>query len=98
MFVGDDDIFNKLHSHFTWMLRTGATTYSETLYTSQDLLQNLNPQMMKGTIFDENTISLIENDGTIPLRELEILLTSAVFRIFLYCVLTGIKVSYLPLT
>lgn len=89
--TGDDDIYNKLHSHFTWMLRTGAITYSETLYTSQDLLQKLNPEMVNGTIFDENTFSLFENDGTIPLRELENLLTSAVFRIFLYCVLTGIK-------
>ncbi|CAH2090839.1 unnamed protein product [Euphydryas editha] len=91
--TGDDNIFKKLHSHFTWMLRTGAITYSETLYTSNDLLQKLNPQMTKGTIFDENCFSFTENDGTLTLRELENLLTTTVFKIILYCVLTGIKIE-----
>ncbi|XP_047534618.1 uncharacterized protein LOC125069239 isoform X2 [Vanessa atalanta] len=91
--TGDDDIFKKLHSHFTWMLRTGAVTYSETLYTSQDLLKKLNPQMTIGTIFDESACMVTENDDSMSLRELENLLTNAVFRIILYCTLTGIDIE-----
>ncbi|XP_046968938.1 folliculin [Vanessa cardui] len=91
--TGDNDIFKKLHSHFTWMLRTGAVTYSETLYTSQDLLKKLNPEMTNGTVFDDNACLVTENEDSMSLRELENLLTNAVFRIILYCTLTGIDIE-----
>lgn len=90
--TGDEDIYKKLHSHFTWMLRIGAITYTETLYTSQALLKKYNPQMIKGTIFEENACSLKNTDECMPLRELENLLSNAVFRILLYCTLTGVHV------
>uniref|UniRef100_S4PYA7 Birt-Hogg-Dube-like protein n=1 Tax=Pararge aegeria TaxID=116150 RepID=S4PYA7_9NEOP len=87
--TGDEDIFKKLHSHFTWMLRTGAVTYSETLYTSQDLLRKLTPT--SHTIFEENSCPSPQ-DHSMSLRELANLLGKAVFRILLYCTLTGIDI------
>ncbi|XP_034831279.1 folliculin [Maniola hyperantus] len=88
--TGDEDIFKKLHSHFTWMLRTGGVTYSETLYTSQDLLKKFSPTT-SGTIFEENACT-VPDDMNMSLRELERLLSKDVFRILLYCSLTGIDI------
>lgn len=91
--VGDDEVFKKLHSHFTWMLKAGALTYSETLYTSHDLLKKLNPQLVKNSIFDAKACE-VQNEECIDLRALENMLTRSVFRILLYCTLTGINVSH----
>lgn len=74
------------------MLRTGAITYSETLYTSQDLLQKLTPKGTQGTIFDKN-ICNIPNEDVVSLRQLERVLTKPIFRILLYCTLIGVNVS-----
>lgn len=90
LITDDEEIFKKLHSHFTWMLRTGAATYSETLYTSRDLLKKLTPNT--SSIFNENSCSVPKNES-MSLRELEKLLSKEVFRILLYCTLTGIDVS-----
>ncbi|XP_023950809.2 folliculin [Bicyclus anynana] len=87
--TGNEDVFKKLHSHFTWMLRAGAVTYSETLYTSQDLLKKITST--KSTIFDNNACSVQKVDS-MSLRELEKLLSKPVFRTLLYCTLTGIDI------
>ncbi|KPI97217.1 Folliculin [Papilio xuthus] len=89
--TGDENVYKKLHSHFTWMLKTGALTYSETLYTSKDLLDKICPKTMKKTIFEQD-ICLSNYDGEVSIRSLENLLTKSVFRILLYCILTGIDV------
>lgn len=90
---GDEDVFKRLHSHFTWMLKAGALTYSETLYTSDELLKKLNPRTVKNSIFEENACSIPSIDQDMSLRALENLLSKNVFRILLYCTLTGIHVS-----
>lgn len=72
------------------MLKAGALAYSETQYTSQDLLQKLNPRTDKG-IFEANACA-VKEDG-LPLRAIENLLSKSVFRILTYCILTGIHVS-----
>lgn len=91
--TGDENIYKKLHSHFTWMLKTGGLTFTETLYTSQDLLKKLQPNSTRRTIFDENACSTSRDSEAMPLRALENLLSKQVFRILLYCLLVGIKVS-----
>lgn len=91
-FLGDENVYKRLHSHFTWMLKTGALTYSETLYTSKDLLDKICPKTMKTTIFEQD-ICLSNYDGEVPIRSLENLLSKSIFRILLYCILTGIDVS-----
>ncbi|KAL0871712.1 hypothetical protein ABMA27_004223 [Loxostege sticticalis] len=90
--TGDEEVFKKLHSHFTWMLKAGALTYSETLYTSHDLLKKLDPQLVKNSIFDAKACE-VQNEECIDLRALENMLTRSVFRILLYCTLTGINIS-----
>ncbi|XP_013146757.1 PREDICTED: folliculin [Papilio polytes] len=89
--TGDENVYKRLHSHFTWMLKTGALTYSETLYTSKDLLDKICPKTMKTTIFEQD-ICLSNYDGEVPIRSLENLLSKSIFRILLYCILTGIDV------
>lgn len=75
------------------MLKTGALTYSETLYTSKDLLNKICPKTTKPKLFEENNSILHNSNECIPLRSLENLLTKSIFRILLYCVLTGTDVS-----
>ncbi|XP_068618678.1 folliculin isoform X2 [Battus philenor] len=89
--TGDENVFKRLHTHFTWMLKTGALTYSETLYTSKDLLNKICPNTLNKNIFQE-TSCLVNNDGDISIRSLENLLTKTTFRILLYCVLIGVKI------
>ncbi|KAI5637869.1 vesicle coat protein involved in golgi to plasma membrane transport domain-containing protein [Phthorimaea operculella] len=89
--TGNEDIFKHLHTHFTWMLKAGALNYSETLYTSQSLLHKLDPQTNKG-IFEPNACSIPSQDECMPIRRLESLIGKNVFRILLYCVLTGVEV------
>ncbi|XP_072947615.1 folliculin [Epargyreus clarus] len=90
--TGDENIYKQLHSHFTWMLKTGALTFTETLYTSQDLLKKLQPNSTRRTIFDEDACSTSRDSEAMPLRALENLLSKQVFRILLYCLLVGIKI------
>ncbi|KAI8426032.1 hypothetical protein MSG28_005005 [Choristoneura fumiferana] len=90
--TGDEKVFKRLHSHFTWMLKAGALTYSETLYSSRDLLNKLHPDATKGSIFSPNACSVDDNDECIPLRALENLMSKEVFRILLYCTLIGVKI------
>lgn len=94
LFSGDDNVFKRLHSHFTWMLKAGAHTYSETLYTSQDLLKKLQPHAVKKSIFEPGTCSVSSDKSCIALRLLEKTVSKAVFRILMYCTLTGVYVSY----
>lgn len=75
------------------MLKAGAHTYSETLYTSQDLLKKLQPQAVKKSIFEPGTCSMADYNDFVSLRLLEKLLSKAVFRILMYCTLTGVYVS-----
>lgn len=75
------------------MLKAGAHTYSETLYTSQDLLKKLEPRALKNSIFDPSTCSVSGNEECMPLRSLDHLLSKSVFRILTYCTLTGVPVS-----
>ncbi|XP_053606226.1 folliculin isoform X2 [Plodia interpunctella] len=89
---GDGEIFKRLHSHFTWMLKAGALTYSETLHTSQEMLRKINPNSIKQSIFEENACSVPSDEEYMPLRALENLLSQEVFRILLYCTLTGIDI------
>ncbi|XP_032520823.2 uncharacterized protein LOC116772673 isoform X1 [Danaus plexippus] len=89
--TGDADIFKKLHSHFTHILRIGAVTYSETLYTSHGLLNKITPQLTSNTIFQENAC-VVPNNNCLTLRELESLLTKEAFKKVLYCILTGVHI------
>ncbi|CAG4946719.1 unnamed protein product [Parnassius apollo] len=90
--TGDENVYKKLHSHFTWMLRTGALTYSETLYTSKDLIKKIYPKAIKRSIFEDNACLVNNDNECMPLRSLENLLTKSVFRIILFCVLTGVEI------
>ncbi|KAG7295801.1 hypothetical protein JYU34_020856 [Plutella xylostella] len=91
--TGQDDIFNKIHAKFTWMLKTGALNYTETLYTSQDLLNKIVPNGTKGiSIYSPNACSVPTEEECMPLRVLESLLTKSVFRIVLYCALSGLNI------
>lgn len=90
--LDDEDVFKRLHSHFTWMLKAGALTYTETLYTSNDLLKKLNSKTVKNTIFDASTCNVPNEEECMELRALEIFLSKSIFRILLYCTLTGINV------
>ncbi|XP_026733902.1 folliculin [Trichoplusia ni] len=90
--TGDDNVFKRLHSHFTWMLKAGAHTYSETLYTSQDLLKKLQPQSIKNSIFEPGACSVSDDKECVSIRSLEKLLSPAIFRILMYCTLTGIYI------
>ncbi|XP_063828328.1 folliculin [Ostrinia nubilalis] len=94
--TGDEEVFKRLHSHFTWMLKAGALTYSETLYTSHDLLNKLNPQMVKNSIFDTKVCEIPSEENCIDLRALENMLSKSVFRILLYCTLMGINIEIKP--
>lgn len=76
------------------MLKAGGLTYSETLYTSQNLLQKLHPEATNGSIFEENACSPPSVDECMPLRALENLVSKTIFKTLLYCTLTGINVSY----
>ncbi|XP_013190881.2 folliculin [Amyelois transitella] len=89
---GDSEIFKRLHSHFTWMLKAGALTFSETLHTSQEMLKKINPESIKHSIFEENACNVPSDEECMPLRELEKLLSKEIFRILLYCTLTGIDI------
>ncbi|XP_026316871.1 folliculin [Hyposmocoma kahamanoa] len=91
--TGEENIFKKLHSHFTYMLKAGALVYSETQYTSLDLLQKLNPKTDKG-IFEANACS-VKEEG-MPLRAIENLLSKPVFRVLMYCILTGTHIIIKP--
>lgn len=88
--TGDENVFKRLHSHFTWMLKAGALTYSETLYTSRDMLNKLHPDATRGSIFEPNACTVEEE--CMPLRALENLMSKEVFRILLYCTLCGVKI------
>nr|XP_021192704.2 folliculin [Helicoverpa armigera] len=90
--TGDENVFKRLHSHFTWMLKAGAHTYSETLYTSQDLLKKLQPHAVKKSIFEPGTCSVAGDKECVALRLLEKLVSKAVFRILTYCTLTGVYI------
>ncbi|XP_041987571.1 folliculin [Aricia agestis] len=85
--TGHPDIFKKLHSHFTHILRTGAATYTETLYTSADILNKINNNATRGTIFQDNICEV--KHSRMSIRDLETLLTRPVFRHVLYCTLVG---------
>ncbi|XP_059054037.1 folliculin [Achroia grisella] len=89
--TGEENVFKKLHSHFTWMLKAGALTYSETLFTSDDLLKKLSPRSTTNTIC-EDSICNTNSEDYITLRALENLLSKSVFRVLLYCTLTGIHI------
>lgn len=91
--TGNQDVFKKLHSQFTWMLKAGAHTYSETLYTSQNLLKKLQPQALKNSIFDANTWSVPSIEECMSLRCLEKMLSKEIFRVLMYCVLVGVPIS-----
>ncbi|XP_030021717.1 folliculin isoform X2 [Manduca sexta] len=91
--TGNEDVFKTLHSHFAWMLKAGAHTYTETLYTSQDLLRKLNPKTINGTSFEDGACVVPNNEDCISLRALENLLTKNVFRILLYCTLIGVNIA-----
>ncbi|XP_061714854.1 folliculin isoform X1 [Cydia pomonella] len=88
--TGDENVFKRLHSHFTWMLKAGALTYSETLYTSRDMLNKLHADATRGSIFEPNACTVEEE--CMPLRALENLMSKEVFRILLYCTLCGVKI------
>jgi hypothetical protein len=90
--LGNEDVFKRLHFHFTWMLKAGALTYSETLHTSGDMLRKLCPQTMNNSIFNVNVCD-VPSEECLAIRELENILSKAVFRVLLYCTLTGVKVS-----
>ncbi|CAH1638549.1 unnamed protein product [Spodoptera littoralis] len=90
--TGDDNVFKRLHSHFTWMLKAGAHTYSETLYTSHDLLNKLQPHAVKKSIFEPGTCSVSSDKSCMSLRLLEKTVSKAVFRILMYCTLTGVYI------
>ncbi|XP_038223569.1 folliculin [Zerene cesonia] len=90
--TNDDDIFKRLHSHFTWMLKSGALIYSETLYTSQYMLNKFHPNTTKGTIFEDICSVTIDN-SSMSLRDAENLLSKEAFRTLLYCLLTGAKIG-----
>ncbi|XP_050666585.1 uncharacterized protein LOC126966511 isoform X2 [Leptidea sinapis] len=89
--TGKEDIFQMLHSRFTWMLKIGSMTYSETLYTSRDLLNKLYPQNTKGSIFEDSCSA--NYDDCMSLRELEKMLSQPVFTIVLFCTLTGVDIT-----
>ncbi|KAM3966143.1 folliculin [Aphomia sociella] len=91
--TGDENIFKRLHSHFTWMLKAGALTYSETLYTSEDLLKKLHAQSTTSSVCEISPSNLTSNEESIPLRTLENMLSKTVFRVVLYCTLTGVCIS-----
>ncbi|KOB67072.1 Birt-Hogg-Dube-like protein, partial [Operophtera brumata] len=90
--TGDEDIFKHLHSHFTWMLKTGAHTYTETLYSSQDLLTKLHSKSIKGSIFEAGACTVLSEEESMPLRLIESMVSKAVFRVLMYCTLTGVDV------
>ncbi|KAL4702428.1 hypothetical protein ACJJTC_003053 [Scirpophaga incertulas] len=90
--TGDKDVFKKLHSHFSWMLKVGAHTYSESLHTSHVMLQKTCPNYVKNSIFNNSICNVPDNEECLPIRELETILSKTVFRIILYCTLTGVKV------
>ncbi|XP_075978938.1 folliculin isoform X2 [Anticarsia gemmatalis] len=90
--TGSEDVFKRLHSNFTWMLKAGAHTYSEKLYTSQDLLKKLQPQALKNSIFEPSTCSVPNDEECMSLRSLEKLLTKTVFKVLMYCTLTGVYI------
>ncbi|CAH0398877.1 unnamed protein product [Chilo suppressalis] len=90
--TGDEDVFIRLHSHFSWMLKAGGLTYSETLHTSHDMLKKLNPETTKNSIFSANACNVPSDDECIPLRFLENMLSKSVFQILLYCTLTRINI------
>ncbi|CAG9794038.1 unnamed protein product [Diatraea saccharalis] len=96
--TGDEDVFKRLHTHFTWMLKAGALTYSETLHTSDNMLKRLNPQMVKNTIFSTNACDVLCDNECMTLRALENMLSKSVFRILLYCTLTGVDIFIRPNT
>lgn len=74
------------------MLKAGAHTYSETLYTSHDLLKKLQPQALKNSIFEASTCAVATDEECMSLRSLDKLLSRPVFRVLMYCTLTGIHV------
>lgn len=80
------------------MLKTGAHTYTETLYSSQDLLNKLHPKSIKGSIFEAGACSVLSGEDSMPLRVLESMVTKAVFRVLMYCTLTGVNVSKVTLS
>lgn len=87
----DENVFKRLHTHFTWMLKAGALTYTETLYTSQDMLNKLKPNTVKGSILDSNVCDAVSKGEMMSLRALENLVSKDIFRILLYCTLCGIN-------
>lgn len=82
-----------MHTNFTWMLKAGALTYTETLYTSKDLLTKLHIKDVSAAPNKPN----IEFLTCMSLRSLLQILGKDVFHIMLYCTLTGINVSCLIL-
>ncbi|XP_047517236.1 folliculin [Pieris napi] len=89
--TNDTDIFKRLHTHFTWMLKTGALIYSETLYTSRELLNKLQPETTRRSIF-EDTCLVEDSNEKMSIRNLANVLATDVFIKVLYCVLTGVKI------
>lgn len=75
------------------MLKTGAHTYTETLYSSQDLLTKLHSKSVKGSIFEAGACTVLREEESMPLRMIESMVTNAVFRVLMYCTLTGVDVS-----
>lgn len=74
------------------MLKTGAHTYNETLYSSQDLLSKLHLSV-KGSIFETGACTVPSEEESMPLRALESMVSVTVFRVLMYCTLTGVNVS-----
>lgn len=88
--TGNKEIFKLLHSHFSWILKAGARVFSENLYTSQDLLKKISPII---PILESNS-SVIESKAKyIPMRVLESMLSNNVFRVMLFCTLTGVNIQ-----
>lgn len=75
------------------MLKAGGLLYSETLYTSQDLLKKMSPENLPQSIFDSKYCIVPISNEIMSIRALENLLSKNVFRVILYCTLTGINVS-----
>lgn len=92
-FKGDEEVFKRLHTKFTWMLQAGAHIYTETLYSSQDLLKKLDLSAGKQSIFEPSACSVPNDEDCMPLRTLEKLVSKQLFRVLMYCALIDVNVS-----
>ncbi|GBP58492.1 hypothetical protein EVAR_82469_1 [Eumeta japonica] len=68
--TGDENIFKKLHGYFTGMLIAGGKTYTETLYTSEDLLKELDATSINASIFTPNACQVDTQESGIIVKTL----------------------------